>query len=109
MVAFDCEEELEANIRRYAANRELLMNELPGAGFDRFAPADGAFYLYADVSRSTDDSLDFCRRMLLETGVATTPGIDFDAGRGHHWIRFSFAGSSADMAEAARRLKAWRR
>ena len=107
--AFDCAEELEANIKRYAANRALLLEQLPAAGFEDFAPPDGAFYLYADVSRLTNDSLDFCRRMLHETGVAATPGIDFDGGRGHHYVRFSFAGATADMAEAAKRLKAWKR
>ena len=107
--AFECGEELEANVRRYAANRDLLLAELPKADFDRFAPADGAFYLYADVSHLTNDSLEFCRRMLHEVGVAATPGIDFDAGRGHHFVRFSFAGATEQMAAAAERLKAWRR
>jgi len=105
--AFDCEDELQANIRRYAANRALLLDQLPAAGFERFAPADGAFYLYADVSNRTSDSLDFCRRMLQEIGVATAPGIDFDNARGHHFVRFSFAGATADMEEAARRLRGW--
>jgi aspartate/methionine/tyrosine aminotransferase len=100
-------EELDANVARYAANRSLLLNELPDAGFDTFAPADGAFYLYADVSRFTEDSIDFCARMLDETGIAATPGVDFDRRQGHRFVRFSFAGSTADMAEAARRLKAW--
>jgi aspartate/methionine/tyrosine aminotransferase len=109
VAAFDCGEELEANVRRYAANRDLLLTELPRAGLDRFAPADGAFYLYADVSGLTNDSVEFCRRMLNEAGVAATPGIDFDGGRGHHFVRFSFAGATDRMAEAARRLKAWRR
>jgi aspartate/methionine/tyrosine aminotransferase len=107
--AFDCTEELEANIKRYAANRALLLAQLPAAGFEDFAPPDGAFYLYADVSRLTNDSLDFCRRMLHETGIAATPGIDFDAGRGHHYVRFSFAGATKDVAEAAKRLRAWKR
>jgi aspartate/methionine/tyrosine aminotransferase len=107
VAAFDCGAELEANVARYAANRALLLEQLPTAGFDRLAPADGAFYIYADVSRLSNDSKDFCRRMLRETGVATTPGIDFDPGRGHAFVRFSFAGSTADMAEAARRLIAW--
>jgi len=106
--AFDCREELEANVRRYAENRALLLAQLPRAGFDRLAPADGAFYIYADVSRLTNDSGEFCRRMLAETGVAATPGGDFDAERGHHFIRFSFAGSAADIAAAAERLLAWR-
>jgi aspartate/methionine/tyrosine aminotransferase len=106
---FDCRDELAANVRRYAENRALLLHQLPRAGFDRLAPADGAFYIYADVSRLTNDSEEFCRRMLAETGVAATPGVDFDAGRGHHFVRFSFAGSVADIAAAAARLVAWRR
>ena len=84
-----------------------MLKELPEAGFDRLAPADGAFYLYADVAHLTNDSEDFCRRMLAETGVATTPGIDFDPERGNRFVRFSFAGPEAEMAEAARRLKTW--
>ena len=99
--AFDCGDELEANVRRYAENRALLLEQLPRAGFDRLAPADGAFYIYADVSRLTNDSDEFCRRMLAETGVAATPGLDFDAERGHQFMRFSFAGSAADIAAAA--------
>ena len=106
---FDCRAELDANVRRYAENRELLLRQLPQAGFDRLAPADGAFYIYADVSRLTNDSQDFCRRMLAETGVAATPGVDFDAGHGHQYVRFSFAGSTADIAAAADRLLNWRR
>ena len=109
IAAFDCREELDANVRRYAENRALLLDRLPAAGFTDFAPPDGAFYLYADVSGLTNDSLDFCRRMLHETGVAAAPGIDFDSGRGHHHVRFSFAGATADMAEAAERLKGWKR
>ena len=109
IVAFDCREELDANVRRYAANRALLLEELPKAGFERFAPPDGAFYLYADVAHLTNDSPEFCRRMLREVGVACTPGIDFDPARGHASLRISFAGSTEAMAEAARRLKSWRR
>jgi aspartate/methionine/tyrosine aminotransferase len=107
--AFDCGDELEANVRRYAENRALLLRQLPRAGFDRLAPADGAFYIYADVSRLTNDSEEFCRRMLAEAGVAATPGLDFDAERGHQFIRFSFAGSAADIATAAERLLEWRK
>ncbi len=109
VAAFQAYAELDANVARYAANRALLLNELPSAGFDRLAPADGAFYIYADVSRFTNDAIEFCRRMLAETGIAATPGIDFDRRRGHLHMRFSFAGSTADMAEAARRLKAWKK
>ena len=71
------------------------------------APADGAFYLYADVSRLTNDSEDFCRRLLAETGVAITPGIDFDPGRGRAWLRLSYAGDPAVVAEAAGRIRRW--
>ena len=105
---FDCVDELEANVRRFAQNRAYLLEHLPKAGFDKLAPADGAFYLYADVRRLTNDSEDLCRRLLAETGVAITPGIDFDPARGHNFVRFSYAGAQADMIEAARRLEAWR-
>ena len=105
--AFDCCEVLDGYVAAYARNRELLLRELPKAGFDRLAPADGAFYLYADVTHLTNDSDAFCRRMLAETGVATTPGIDFDPERGNRFLRFSFAGPEVEMAEAARRLQAW--
>ncbi len=107
--AFDCTEELDGHLARYGENRDLLLHELPKAGFDRVAPADGAFYIYADVSHLTNDSSQFCRRILEETGVAVTPGADFDTARGHAALRISFAGSTADMAEAARRLQAWKR
>ncbi len=107
IAAFDCHEELEANVRRYARNREVLLNDLPGAGFSDLAPADGAFYVYANVADLTNDSADFCRRMLAETGVACTPGLDFDPDRGHATIRFSFAGATEDMVEACKRMKAW--
>ncbi|PKU24841.1 pyridoxal phosphate-dependent aminotransferase [Telmatospirillum siberiense] len=107
IAVFDCLDELDGNLARYARNRAILLDELPKAGFDRLAPADGAFYLYADVARWTDDSLGFCRRMLDETGVACTPGVDFDPIEGHHFLRFSFAGATNDMIEVGRRLKAW--
>src|SRR5690606_40299974 len=109
LAAFGCTEELDENVRRYARNRALLLAELPKAGFRRLAPADGAFYIYADVSDLTNDAAEFCRRMLAETGVAATPGVDFDPARGHHFVRFSFAGAEAEIAEAAKRLKDWRR
>ena len=108
VTVFDCKDELDANVRRYARNRELLLGELPKAGFDELAPADGAFYLYAEVAHLTNDSQDFCRRMLSETGVAVTPGVDFDPERGSHYMRFSFSGPTEDMAEAARRLINWK-
>ena len=109
VAAFDAQEECQANVRRYAANRALLLNDLPGAGFDKLIATDGAFYIYADVARLTNDSVEFCRRMLMETGVAATPGVDFDSARGRATMRFSFAGSTADMAEAVKRLTAWRK
>jgi aspartate/methionine/tyrosine aminotransferase len=107
--AFDAHEELQGNVARYAKNREILLSDLPAAGFDNLITTDGAFYIYADVARLTNDSLDFCRRMLSETGVAATPGIDFDPARGRHFMRFCFSGATADMVEAARRLKEWRK
>jgi aspartate/methionine/tyrosine aminotransferase len=105
--AFDAMDELEANRRIYAENRTLLLEELPKAGFSTFAPPDGAFYLYCDVSDTTNDAPAFAKAMLEETGVAATPGVDFDAERGRRFVRFCYAGTTADMAEAARRLKAW--
>lgn len=107
VAAFDCGEELEANVAKYARNRDLLLAELPKAGFEKLSNADGAFYLYADIAHLTNDSLGFSRRMLAETGVAATPGVDFDPDRGHLFMRFSFARDTGDIAEAARRLRAW--
>ncbi len=107
MAAFDCYGELDDYVASYARNREILLEELPKAGFDRLAPADGAFYIYAEVSQLTNDSADFCRRMLAETGVAATPGIDFDSDRGHRFLRFSFAGSETTITQAVARLKGW--
>lgn len=107
VAAFDCHEELAANIQRYARNREVLLNELPKAGLSDLAPADGAFYVYANVAEITNDSVGFCRRMLSEIGVACTPGGDFDPDRGHASIRFSFAGLNEDIVEACRRMKDW--
>ena len=109
LAAFDGREELDGHVRRYRANRDLLMAGLPAVGLDRLAPAQGAFYLYADIAHLTNDSRDFCKRMLAEAGVATTPGVDFDRARGAGTLRISFAGSTAEMEEAVRRLKAWRR
>jgi aspartate/methionine/tyrosine aminotransferase len=109
LAAFDCGDEIAANIARYGRNRALLLEELPKAGFTALAPADGAFYIYADVSHMTNDSQAFCARMLDETGVAATSGVDFDPERGNAFVRFSFSGSTEDMAEAARRLRDWQR
>ena len=107
VAAFDCTRELDANVARYARNRELLLSELPKAGLDEFAPADGAFYIYADVRKFTNDAVAFCAKMLESTGVATTPGNDFDPVDGASFVRFSFAGSTEDMVEACQRIQNW--
>ncbi|MDG2033569.1 MAG: aminotransferase class I/II-fold pyridoxal phosphate-dependent enzyme [Rhodospirillales bacterium] len=104
---FDCFDELDENVARYAVNRNLLLTELPRAGIDSLAPSDGAFYIYADVSHLTDDSTKFCRRLLAETGVAITPGADFDNASGQSFIRMCYAGEADDIAGAASRLKDW--
>jgi Aspartate/tyrosine/aromatic aminotransferase len=108
IAAFDCEPALRENVARYARNRALLQAALPELGFPRAAPADGAFYAYVDVSAETDDSLGLSRRLLEETGVATTPGVDFDPVHGRHWLRLSYAGASAEIEEAISRLRDWR-
>jgi aspartate/methionine/tyrosine aminotransferase len=105
--AFDGRDEMDAVKHGYEENRRILVEGLPGAGIDKFLPVDGAFYLYADVSRFTNDSLDFAKRMLEEAGVAATPGIDFDPAHGREFIRFSYAGSAADMREAVERIGHW--
>ncbi len=105
--AFACGEELEANVARYRRSRDYLLAALPAAGFPDIAAADGAFYLYADVGGRTNDSEAFCARMLAEAGVAASPGLDFDRGRGSRTVRFSYCGPEADMREAAARLEAW--
>lgn len=109
LAAFEARDELEANIAVYRRNRALLLDALPRCGFTSIVPADGAFYLYCDVSHWTDDSLAFAGEMLDAIGVAVTPGLDFDPHRGRHFIRFSYAGATADMEEAVRRLSAWKR
>ena len=109
IAAFDSGDELESNVARYARNREILLEQLPKAGFDQLAPVDGAFYVYADIAHLTNDSPEFCRRMLTEAHVAATPGVDFDPFSGHKFVRFSFAGTEADMTAACIRLADWRR
>ncbi len=104
---FNCYEELDSNVARYRANRDLLLRKLPEAGLSRIAIADGAFYLYADISDLAEDSAKFAQALLHETGVAVTPGIDFDTERGHRFIRLSYAGASETIAAAAERLGAW--
>ncbi len=107
--AFDGIDELEANKRVYRANRDVLLAGLPDCGLDTLVPADGAFYLYADISRFTTDSLIFARQMLEETGIAATPGLDFDEARGGRYLRFSYSGTTVDMADAVERLRGWAR
>jgi aspartate/methionine/tyrosine aminotransferase len=105
--AFDCIPELEANRARYARSRAALLAGLPAAGFDRIAPGDGAFYLWCDVGHLTNDSLEFCARMLDEAGIAATPGVDFDPDRGARFVRFSYCGPEEALAEAPARLRRW--
>jgi aspartate/methionine/tyrosine aminotransferase len=107
--AFDGRDEMEAVKHGYEENRRILTEGLPKAGLDKFLPVDGAFYLYADISRFSDDSLDFAKRMLNEAGVAATPGIDFDPLDGKHFLRFCYAGSPGEMREAVRRIGTWLR
>lgn len=107
--AFDGIEELEEIKSRYARNRSLLLNELPAAGLTNILPADGAFYLYADIRDLTEDSEAFAQTMLREIGVAATPGIDFDSLRGHSYFRLSYAGAEHEMSEAVRRIGTWLR
>ncbi len=105
--AFDGRGEMEVVKRGYEENRKILIEGLPKGGLDKFLPADGAFYLYADVSRFTDDSFEFAKKMLEETHVAATPGVDFDTMQGNHFIRLCYAGSQAEMHEAVERIGEW--
>jgi aspartate/methionine/tyrosine aminotransferase len=105
--AFDGRAEMDEVKHGYEENRRILVEGLPRVGFDKFFPVDGAFYLYADVSRFTDDSFDFAQRMLEEAHVAATPGIDFDPLHGNRYLRFCYARSAEDMREAVQRLGAW--
>jgi aspartate/methionine/tyrosine aminotransferase len=104
---FDARDELEATRASYARNRAYLMTHLPRIGLGDFHPVDGAFYVYVDIGRLTNDASDFCKRMLHEAGVAATPGLDFDRARGAHAMRLSFAGSEADIVEGVARLERW--
>jgi aspartate/methionine/tyrosine aminotransferase len=99
--------EADALLHHYAANRQLLLDGLRSIGIDRLAPTDGAFYVYADVSHLTTDSLSFCSKLLKDTGVAIAPGIDFDTARGGSFVRLSFAGPTSDIEEALRRIGSW--
>jgi aspartate/methionine/tyrosine aminotransferase len=97
-------DELDAHVRRYAANRALLLEGLPALGITRLAPADGAFYVYADIGHLTDDTMAFAHDLLARTGVAVAPGIDFDTIEGGRFIRMSFAGPLTDVRTALTRL-----
>jgi len=107
LAAMDCDDELQANLAVYRRNRDLMITGLKEAGFTDIAPPDGAFYVYADVSRFTEDSRAFAAEILEKAGVAVTPGLDFDPARGHKTLRFSYARSTADMEEGIARLKAF--
>ncbi|MBB4041943.1 aspartate/methionine/tyrosine aminotransferase [Microvirga flocculans] len=109
LAAFDATEELEAVKAAYARNRAYLLEELPKIGIAEMHPVDGAFYIYADIARFTNDSIGFSKRMLEEAGVAATPGLDFDPIEGSHYLRLSFAGSENDCRETVARLKGWLR
>ncbi|BCN62389.1 aminotransferase class I/II-fold pyridoxal phosphate-dependent enzyme [Rhodococcus hoagii] len=99
--------ELDGHVQRYAANRELLLTGLPKLGLTELAPADGAFYVYADIAHLTDDSTSWCARLLADTGLALAPGIDFDTAHGDHTVRMSFAGATAEIRDALVRLERW--
>ncbi|MGC2655011.1 MAG: pyridoxal phosphate-dependent aminotransferase [Mycobacterium sp.] len=99
--------EADGHLHQYAINRALLLDGLRAIGIDRLAPTNGAFYVYADVSDFTSDSMTFCSKLLADTGVAIAPGIDFDTVRGHEFVRLSFAGPQSDIEEALRRMQPW--
>ncbi|HLS45033.1 MAG TPA: aminotransferase class I/II-fold pyridoxal phosphate-dependent enzyme, partial [Ornithinicoccus sp.] len=96
--------ELEGHVQRYAVNRDLLLRRLPALGLGSFAPPDGAFYAWCDISHLTDNSVRWCQDVLTTTGVALTPGVDFDTAHGHQWMRLSFAGGTDEIDEALDRL-----
>lgn len=104
LAAMDCEDELQANLDVYKANRKLMLDGLPRAGFTNIAPPDGAFYVYADVSDLTQDSRAFAAEILEQSGVAVTPGLDFDPVRGATTLRFSYARATEDIQEGLQRL-----
>ncbi|WP_027486235.1 pyridoxal phosphate-dependent aminotransferase [Allorhizobium undicola] len=107
LAALDAGEELEIYRQACRENRDLLARRLPQIGLPLLSPMDGAFYAYVDVSQYTNDSMDFARRMLAETDIAATPGLDFDPLEGHRAMRFSYAGTLAEMQEALSRLENW--
>jgi aspartate/methionine/tyrosine aminotransferase len=106
--AFDCHDALQQNVARYRQARDFMLQNLPRAGFDKIASADGGFYIYADITGRSEESAAFCARMLEQIGVAICPGLDFDAVRGKNFVRFSYCGSPEDIEEAMTRLAKWR-
>jgi aspartate/methionine/tyrosine aminotransferase len=107
LAAFDCTAELDGHVARYRANRRVLLDGLARAGITEVASADGAFYVYADVSHLAADSMELCGRWLDELSIASTPGLDFDLARGHTMVRFSYAGNHDDLELACRRIAEW--
>lgn len=107
LAALGCREELEGHVDTYRRNRQILLEALPRLGLKQIAPPDGAFYVYADISHLSHDSLSFCKQLLQETGVCTAPGIDFDPVDGTHFIRFSFAVSTPEVEDAIERMVPW--
>jgi aspartate/methionine/tyrosine aminotransferase len=107
IAAFESHAEMDAVKEGYRRSRAVLLARLPEIGFDELLPVDGAFYVYASVARFTNDALDFAGRMLREAGVAAAPGPDFDHARGNRYMRFSFAGTEADIVEGIDRLARW--
>lgn len=107
LAAMDADDELQGYKRAYARNREILMNELPALGFRQVLPMDGAFYAYCSIEPFSNDSKDFAAKLLAQTGIAATPGLDFDPEHGHRYIRFSYAGTERDVLECVKRLKGW--
>ena len=105
--AFESHSELEGNVERYGVNRTILLEGLPKAGIGQLAPADGAFYIWAQVDHLCDDSQKLAQEWLEDLGIAVTPGIDFDPNEGHRFIRFSFAGSTREVEETVHKLTHW--
>jgi aspartate/methionine/tyrosine aminotransferase len=106
--ALDCRDELDHHVERYRRNRDLMLDRLPAMGFDRFSAPHGAFYLYCHVKHMHEDSVEFCIEMLEEARVLAAPGSDFCPDTGQHFVRFSYAGATADIEEALDRIERWR-
>ena len=107
VAAFECHDELQAHVARYTTNRQIMLDGLRAAGIDRLAPAEGAFYVYADVSDLTDSSSALCADWLAQIGVAATPGIDFDPYHGERYVRFSFCGGTDTIERGVELLNTW--